>query len=161
MEFLIALFLGSISYVGTIWPSRYPVADHHWESNRIWRWRYYNLCKFVVNSNCQLFVLSRQIWIPTDWIWDADIFIRINSTSEQDPHKGIPRWALGSSDFPRSLCFNWFWVLVEILQYMKKTFFIYWMVSFYLIWPFILQKKYHNPIKLLKFYIIEIVRHGF
>ncbi len=38
--------------------------------------------------------------------------------------------ALGSSDFPRSHCFMWFWFGLEILRLVyKKAFFKYWAVS--------------------------------
>ncbi len=48
---------------------------------------------------------------------------------------------LGSSDFPRSLCFMWFWFGLEILRLVYKKAFFKILIGFYLIWAFNFQKK--------------------
>ncbi len=58
--------------------------------------------------------------------------------------KGYIGWTLGSSDFPRSLCFMWFWFGLKIPRLVKnkKACLKYWTVNgFYLIWPFNFQKN--------------------
>ncbi len=46
----------------------------------------------------------------------------------------------GSSDFPRSLCFMWFWFGLEILRLVYKKAFFKILIGFYLIWAFNFQK---------------------
>ncbi len=48
---------------------------------------------------------------------------------------------LGSSDFPRSLCFMWFWFGLEILRLVYKKAFFKILIGFYLIWAFNFQKN--------------------
>ncbi len=50
-------------------------------------------------------------------------------------------YTVGSSDFPRSLCFMWFWFGLEILRQVYKKAFFKILKSFYLIWPFNFQKN--------------------
>ncbi len=49
-------------------------------------------------------------------------------------------WWVGSSDFPWTLCFMWFWFGLEILRLVNKKAFFKIFNSFYLIWPFHFQK---------------------
>ncbi len=56
------------------------------------------------------------------------------------------RSELGSSDFPRSLCFMWFCFGLEILRLVYKKVFFKILNSFYLIWPFNFRKKQHRPV---------------
>ncbi len=53
---------------------------------------------------------------------------------------------LESSDFPRSLCFMWFFGL-EILRLVYKKAFFKILISFYLIWAFNFQKNSTVPYK--------------
>jgi hypothetical protein len=55
--------------------------------------------------------------------------------------------AVGSSDFPRSLCFMWFWFGLEILRLVYKKAFFKILNGFYLIWPFNFQKNSTLPYK--------------
>ncbi len=48
---------------------------------------------------------------------------------------------IGSSDFPRSLCFVWFWFVLEILRLVYKKVFFKILIDFYLIWAFNFQKN--------------------
>ncbi len=52
---------------------------------------------------------------------------------------------LGSSDFPRSLCFIWFWFSLEILRLVYKKVFLKILIGFYLIWAFNFQKNSTVP----------------
>ncbi len=54
---------------------------------------------------------------------------------------------IGSSDFPRSLCFMWFWFGLEILRLLCKKAFFKILNGFYLIWPFNFQKNSTVPYK--------------
>ncbi len=53
--------------------------------------------------------------------------------------------ALGPSDFPRSLCFMWFWFGLEILRLVYKKAFFKILNGFYLIWGFNFQKNRTVP----------------
>ncbi len=55
--------------------------------------------------------------------------------------------AVGSSDFPRSLCFMWFWFGLEILKLVYKKVFFKILIGFYLIWAFNFQKNSTVPNK--------------
>ena len=55
--------------------------------------------------------------------------------------------SLGSSDFPRSLCFVWFWFGLEILRLVYKKTFFKILIDFYLIWAFNFQKNSTVPYK--------------
>ncbi len=57
------------------------------------------------------------------------------------------RCRVGSSDFPRSLCFMWFWFGVEILGLVYKKAFFKILIGFYLIWAFNFQKNSTVPNK--------------
>ncbi len=48
---------------------------------------------------------------------------------------------VGSSDFPRSLCFMWFWFGLEILRLVLKKAYFKILNGFYLIWPFNFPKN--------------------
>ncbi len=61
---------------------------------------------------------------------------------------------LGSSDFPRSLCFMWFWFGLEIIRLVYKKAFFKILISFYLIWAFNFQTNSTVP-------FFEIGRVGF
>jgi hypothetical protein len=54
---------------------------------------------------------------------------------------------VGSSDFPRSLCFMWFWFGLEILRLVCKKAFFKILNGFYLIWAFNFQKNSTVPYK--------------
>ncbi len=54
---------------------------------------------------------------------------------------------VGSSDFPRSLCFMWFWFGLEILRLVYKKAFFKILIGFYLIWAFNFQKNSTVPYK--------------
>ncbi len=66
------------------------------------------------------------------WIWRDLLLASLSCSCLLD-------FVLGSSNFPRSLCFLWFWVGLEILGLVLKKCFFY-SNSFYLIWPFNFQK---------------------
>ncbi len=66
------------------------------------------------------------------WIW-RDLLLASLSCS------CLLEFVLGSSNFPRSLCFLWFWFGLEILGLVNKKWFLI-LNSFYLIWPFNFQK---------------------
>ncbi len=51
------------------------------------------------------------------------------------------------SDFPRSLCFMWFWFCLEILRLVYKKALFKILNGFYLIWPFNFQKNSTVPYK--------------
>jgi hypothetical protein len=48
---------------------------------------------------------------------------------------------VGSSDFPKSICFMWFWFGLEIQRLVYKKAFFLILNGFYLIWPFTFQKN--------------------
>ncbi len=52
--------------------------------------------------------------------------------------------------FRNSICFMCFWFGLEILRLVYKKVFFEILNGFYLIWPFILRKKQHRPVKELK-----------
>jgi hypothetical protein len=100
----------------------------------------------------------------------SDLWIRIllfSSLTFKTPrktiflHVSIWRYTLGSSDFPRSLCFMWFWFGLEILRLVYQKAFFEILNGFYLIWAFILRKKQHPPLKELKKNFFEIGRAGY
>ena len=64
-----------------------------------------------------------------------------------DPDPFWDQCRLGSSDFPRSLCFMWFWFGLEILRLVYKKAFFKILNGFYLIWPFNFQKNSTVPYK--------------
>ncbi len=74
---------------------------------------------------------------------------------------GLPwPWVLGSSDFPRSLCFMWFWFGLEILRLVYKKEFFKILNGFYLIWPFNLKKNSTVPSKNWKKISSKLVAKG-
>ncbi len=61
--------------------------------------------------------------------------------------KNLCLCAVGSNDFPRSLCFMWFWFGLEILRIVNKKLFFNILIGFYLIWAFNFQKNSTAPYK--------------
>ncbi len=55
--------------------------------------------------------------------------------------KRLSLYGVGSSDFPRSLCFMWFWFGLETLRLVYKKAFFKILNGFSLIWPFNFQKN--------------------
>ena len=68
---------------------------------------------------------------------------------------------VGSSDFPRSLCFVWFWFNLEILRLVYKKAFFKILIGFYLIWTLNFQKNSTIPYKSWKKNFFEIGRAGY
>ncbi len=115
--------------------------------------------------------------IPFSWaiatVWLCNVYARLLIVTQSSPNgagdgygvgytmekekKRIPLpWLLlrnyyliGSSDFPRSLCFMWFWFSLEILRLVYKSIFKI-LNGFYLIWAFNFQKTAPSLIRVLK-----------
>jgi hypothetical protein len=69
---------------------------------------------------------------------------------------------LGSSDFPRSLCFMWFWFGLEILRLVyEKRFLKYWTVSILFDLFLTSEKTALSLIRVEKKNYLEIGRKGY
>ncbi len=60
----------------------------------------------------------------------------------------IIRSALGSSDFPKSLCFMWFWFGLEILRLVYKKAFL--KIFYSILFELLTLKRQHRPFEELK-----------
>ncbi len=84
-----------------------------------------------------------------------------------DHHEESPtQWVflaciLGSSAFPRSLCFMWFWFGLEILRLVYKNAFFKILIGFYLIWAFNFQNNSTVSTKSWKKNFFKIWRAGY